>query len=141
MFPVRSTLLVTSLLLVACATDPSEGCTATTEARVGSGLTPTIDWSPRCGVNGVHVFVAVPETAPPAPEGGVIVGPPMWGIQARDAEHNPILPSLRYGVMPRNAVTTDELQPLVHGTEYVLLLRAVEAGGSGRAVGFLKFTP
>jgi hypothetical protein len=139
--PIRTMILGTALLAAACGTDPTEGCTEITEVRVGGGLTPTFDWSPRCGVHQVVVYEAVSGTGPPGPGGGIIVGNLMWEVQAAGAEHNTIRPSVIYGELPSGAVLTGGPQPLVAGTGYVVIVSAREPDQFEQPFGMLIFTP
>jgi hypothetical protein len=112
------------------------GCDHISDIDVGSGLTPSIGWSPGCRVGSLAVYEAVPvpppqpgeDPTPPLPGDqtpGYTQGTPMWRITSPAVAGNLIEPSVRYGSVPGDA---DELQPatpLAAGKHYIVELVTV----------------
>lgn len=128
--------LAACALLGACGTDPNVfhvGCDHISDIDVGSGLTPSIGWSPGCRVASLTVYEAVPipppqpgeDPTPPLPGDetpGYNQGTPMWRITSPTVAGNLIQPSVRYGQVPGDI---DELQPptpLTTGQRYIVEL-------------------
>lgn len=130
------------LFLSACGTDPEVTCTSIEAVQVTAGLTPTITWSPSCGVNRVVVHVALPATKPPAnPGDGVIVGSLMWEVHASAADANTLSPPVRYGQIPPGAVLAGGPEALVSSTEYVIIVSTRDPEQFESPFGYLEFTP
>jgi hypothetical protein len=142
MAALRATMLTANLLVAACGTDPDVACTAIEQVAVTEGLTPIISWSPNCAVNGITVHVALPATKPPTdPGNGVIVGTLMWEVQASVADANTLRPPLRYGQVPPGAIGSARVEPLISGTEYVILVSVKDPEEFDSPFGYLEFVP
>lgn len=72
---------------------------------LASGLTPTIDWSPRCRVG----LLLIEEEAHD-----------MWSLRGRD-DQNDVAPPITYGVAP-NGLTGGAAEPLLSGHTYEVVL-------------------
>lgn len=109
-------LVLGAALLAACDSDPSGiggddpvidcGPEVTSLAvTVSAGLTPVIDWSPRCRVT----LLLIEEDAHD-----------MWSLRGRE-DHNDVAPPITYGVAP-NGLTGGTAEPLLAGRTYEVVL-------------------
>jgi hypothetical protein len=100
------------LLTTSCGTDPNVfhvGCQQVDGFDVGSGLTPSISWSPGCRVASLGVYEGVPVgpgDVPPLPGTlpGLTTGARMWQITSPASAGNLLEPALRYGDRPADAI-------------------------------------
>lgn len=119
-----------SIGLLACgdATGPEDELTPCTDdtgsvaVSVTSGLTPTFDWSPACGV----AMILVEE------DGGDVWGASTdqetWG---NPASANMIHPPVTYGAALSGATTFEDAAPLLSGHTYeVVLWRAIPSSST-----------
>jgi hypothetical protein len=121
--------------LVGCGSDtaptpPLAPCSGALTVSVTSGTTPTISWSPACGVNRLSVDLV------DAPAGTVST---VWGLVTSSSDE--FGPSVRYGVVPNGATADPASAPLQAGKSY--RVQVLRAGGEAiiLAQGTTTFTP
>jgi hypothetical protein len=125
-------LLLGAGLLAACDSDPvgtvDNGpvidCgpeVTSVNVTVSAGLTPTIDWSPRCRVT----LLLIEEGAHD-----------VWSPRGRE-DHNDVAPPITYGITP-SGLTGGPAEPLVAGHTYEVILW--HAGESDRVLGIHEFS-
>jgi hypothetical protein len=132
--------LAAALLTMSCGTDPNVfhvGCQQVDAFDVGSGLTPSISWSPDCRVASVGVYQGVPtgsdpDHVPPLPGTlpGLTTGSRMWQITSPASVGNLLEPTLRYGRSPDGAIEDSPASPLVAGQLYLVVLAADRTDGA-----------
>lgn len=97
--------------LAACAEGTApiypDPCSGPLQVSVAAGVTPTISWSPNCGISQVVVSTA---TVSPAQEVTV------WAFSV--SEQQPVASGLTYGKAPKRATVWQAPQALVTGTTY-----------------------
>jgi hypothetical protein len=113
----RSRIMAATLLGagVACGdggTEPLRACSEPIQVSVSAGTSPTISWTPACGVG----YLTVRRPLPPSTGGGV---DPQWTIRS-DGQR--IGSSVRYGVRPPGTVEVVAPQPLLAGQSYGVVL-------------------
>jgi hypothetical protein len=129
----RSRLVAAALLgfVPACgggSTEPPAACTGPVTVSVSGGTTPTISWTPDCGLGYLTVHRPLP------PSLGFVGVEPLWTIRA----DGPLIgPSVRYGVRPRAATEVVAPRQLVAGQSYSVV---VDFSGQG-VLGSRTFTP
>ena len=128
----RSQLAAITLsgLALACGggTQPVAECAEPVTVSVTGGTTPTISWTPGCGVG----YLAVRRPLPPSL--GVLEMEPQWIIRA---DSRLIGPPVRYGIRPRGTVEVLAPQALTAGRPYDVV---VDMTGQG-VLGGRAFTP
>jgi hypothetical protein len=117
--PGRRSLVVAALLL-SCSGGmqevPLEDCPGDqVDVTVSAGLSPTISWTPACGIGSLDLF----------PTAG---GSSLWVLYTGDqALQNPCHSGIRYGQAPAGALEVTGPVPLTAGTQYtVALYRLIE---------------
>jgi hypothetical protein len=130
--------LLAAMGLTSCGTDPNVfhvGCGRVDDFDIGSGLTPSIGWSPDCSVASLSVYKAVPVgpgDVPTLPGSlpGITAGAQMWHITAPPSAGNVLDPSIRYGHAPELAIEGAPALPLVSGQLYLVVVEVVLADGA-----------
>jgi hypothetical protein len=129
---LRSRLAAIALLGVALAcgggTEPLAECTEPVDVSVTTGTTPTISWTPACGVG----YLAVRRPLPPSL--GVLEMAPVWIIRANERL---IGSPVRYGIRPRGTSEVVAPEALLAGRPYDVV---VDMSGQG-VLGGRAFTP
>ena len=132
----RRRILVCSAILGALVGCEDEGptgrevptlCEQGVTITVGTGLTPSFEWSPVCRVTMLQVRDAETDI-------------PVWTLLA--GPFNGLTPPVTYGTAPPGAITSgpDE-EALAAGTSYILVLRVADIFAGEYEVGRREFTP
>jgi hypothetical protein len=115
------------MLLASCSNGmqdvPLEECPGDqVSVAVSGGVSPTISWTPSCGISSLDVF----------PTAG---GASLWVLYSgAQAPENPFRSGIRYGRPPAGALEVTGPMPLVVGTEYtVAVYRSPERVLAGAA--------
>ncbi len=124
-------ILAVAVLLASCSNGmqdvPLEDCPGDqVSVTVSGGLSPTISWTPSCGMSSLDVF----------PSAG---GSSLWVLYsgARSPE-NPFRSGIRYGHAPASALEVTGPVPLAVGTEYTV---AVYRSPERVLAGVARFRP
>jgi hypothetical protein len=125
-------LLLSGLLGCHDATAPA-ACDGKLDVLVSPGATPTISWSPSCGISALEVF------SEPAPFTAGEIETPVWAFTV--SELTPIGPGVRYGSTPRGANVSKAPQALLPGREYRVLVMYTVGGDGVSAMGERIFVP
>ena len=123
------TLLLTGLLGCRGATAP-DACDGTLDVAVTPGVTPTIMWSPSCGISALVVS--------PEPGDGTS-GTAVWAFSV--SELAPLGPGVRYGRLPRGATELNPAQSLRAGASYRVYVWYTVGGDVIGAWGTRVFVP
>ena len=123
-------VLFSGLLGCKDATAPA-ACEGPLQVAVSPGATPSINWSPTCGISYLVVMAA------PASPGALETT--VWGFTV--PELTPLGPDVRYGRLPRGAKEMVPPQPLRAGAEYRILLMYTVGGDGVTAMGQRIFVP
>jgi hypothetical protein len=126
------TLLLIGLLGCHDATAPA-ACDGKLDVLVSPGETPTISWSPNCGISELLVFKE------PAPFTAGEIESVVWGFMV--SELAPIRPVVRYGDAPRGANVMKAPETLRPGAEYRILVMYTVGGDGVSAMGERIFVP
>ena len=100
------------------------------DAKITTGSTVVLDWSPRCPV----ALVLIEEDASD-----------QWVVSAADLDDdlteadNRLMPPITYGVAPSTAKYSDQALQLVPGRKYELILWRVLPGGAEALVAVKEF--
>jgi hypothetical protein len=129
--------LMGAVLTMSCGTDPNVfhvGCDHVDGFEVGSGLTPSISWSPDCRVASLGVYEAVPVGPGDVPTlpgtlPGLTTGTRMWQITSPTTAGNLIEPALQYGQPPADASEGSPALPLMTGQQYLVVLQVQRTDG------------
>ena len=123
-------VLLSGLLGCRDATAPA-ACDGALDVQVSPGITPTISWSPKCGISELVVFGESPNA--------VVPGPVLWRFTV--SELAPLGPGVRYGSTPHAATESTPAQPLRAGTTYHVMVMYVVGGDGIAAQGTRTFVP
>ena len=123
-------LLFSGLLGCKDATAPA-ACEGPLQVVVSPGVTPSISWSPACGISYLVVMAA------PASPGALETM--VWGFTV--PELTPLGPGVRYGRLPRGATEMVPAQPLRAGAAYRVYVTYLVGGDVGTSDGTRIFVP
>jgi hypothetical protein len=121
--------LLSGLLGCRDATAPA-ACDEPLNVLVSPGVTPSITWSPRCGISQLIVMSESRFGEPVAM---------VWGFTV--SELTPLGPGVRYGQAPRGATEMMPAQPLRAGASYRVWVSFVVGGDVISADGERIFVP
>ena len=125
-------LLLSGLLGCRDSTAPA-ACAGRLDLLVSSGVTPTISWSPSCGLSGLAVFKE------PVPFSAEQFETPAWAFTV--SELTPIGPGVRYGRAPSGANVSKAPETLLPGAAYRVAVYYTVGGDSLVAIGERMFVP
>jgi hypothetical protein len=101
---------------------------------VSPGLTPTITWSPACGIGSISIVRQWYDSA-----SGIGMSEAVWAIETSN-EGDPLVPPVAYGVVPTGFHVVWSPKPLVAGQSYNLTLEVHSREPVGPVL-FVGFDP
>jgi hypothetical protein len=128
---IRTVSILVALAGTICcadATAPAAPCNGPIDVTVSTAATPTISWTPACGISllTVSAVTALPESET------------VWGLTV--SEQHPIGPAITYGDNPRGADVWVQPQSLAVGQQYRVWVAYTVGGDVIVASGSALFT-